>query len=168
MLECCFKTGIPFPVDTDIDGMLSPTDPAGMLFPAVLTEFPVLMDPVVALLSPDLTVFDIGSVMDMAVIEEVRPAVPDVFDSRAVVAIVEVDAAQTGEDIPMDCDADCDMQDPRNDFETVDGMPVYYGGDFNDLDCEDPRDLAYEDWVDWYNFNAPEGCCVDLPDKGEV
>ena len=25
---------------------------------------------------------------------------------------------------------------------TVDGMPVYYyGGDFNDSDCEDPRDL---------------------------
>ena len=47
-------------------------------------------------------------------------------------------------------------------------MPVYYGDDFNDSDCEDPRDLAYEDWVDWYNFSAPEGCCVDLPDVGEV
>ena len=47
-------------------------------------------------------------------------------------------------------------------------MPVYYGGDFNDSDCEDPRDLAYEDWLDWYNFNAPEGCSVDLPDKGDV
>ena len=61
---------------------------------------------------------------------------------------------------------DSDMWDPRNDFETVDGMPVYYGGYFNYSDCEDPRDLAYEDWVDWYNFNVPEGCCVDLPDKG--
>ena len=37
----------------------------------------------------------------------------------------------------------------------MDGMPVYYGGDFNDSDCEDPRDLAHEDWLDWYNFNAP-------------
>ena len=27
------------------------------------------------------------------------------------------------------------------------GMPVYYGGDFGDSDCEDPRDLAYEDWL---------------------
>ena len=61
----------------------------------------------------------------MAVIDEVRPAVQDVFDSRAVVAMVEVDAAQTGEEIPMDCDADSDMWDPRNDFEIVDGMPVY-------------------------------------------
>ena len=33
------------------------------------------------------------------------------------------------------------------DFETVDGMPVYYGGDFDDSDCEDPRDLAYSELV---------------------
>ena len=104
----------------------------------------------------------------MAVVEEVHPAVPDVFVSRAVVAMVEVDAVQTREGIPMDCDDDGDMRDPRNDFETVDGMPVYYGGDFDDSDCEDPRDLAYEDWVDWHNFSAPAGCCVDLPDKEEV
>ena len=34
------------------------------------------------------------------------------------------------------------MQDPRNDFETVyvDGMPVYYGGDFDDSDCEENHD----------------------------
>ena len=126
------------------------------------------MDPDVALLPPDPTVFDIGSVVDITVVEEVLSAVPDVFGSRVVVAMVGVDAVQTGEGIPMDCDDHCDMRDPRNDFVTVDGMPVYYGGYFNDSDCEDPRDLAYEYWVDWYNFNAPEGCCVDLPDKGEV
>ena len=66
----------------------------------------------------------------------------------------------------MDCDIDDDTWDPRNDFETVNGMPVYYGGNFDDSDCEDPRDLAYEDWLDWYNFNALKGCCVDLPGKG--
>ena len=58
-------------VDPDIDGTLSPTDPAGILFPAVLTEFQVLLDPVVALLPPDPTVFDTGSVVDMAIVEEV-------------------------------------------------------------------------------------------------
>ena len=42
--------------------------------------------------------------------------------------------------------------DPQNEFEIVHGMPVYYGGYLNDSDCETPR----------------EGCCVDLPDKGEV
>ena len=106
MLFPAVPTGIPFPVDPDIDGTLSPNDPAGILFSAVLTEFPVFMDPVVALLPPDPTVFDTGCVVDVAVIKKIHPAVPVLFDSRAVVAMVGVDAVQTGEGIPMDCDAD--------------------------------------------------------------
>ena len=23
--------------------------------------------------------------------------------------------------------------------------------------CEDPRDIFYEEWVDWCDFNAPDG-----------
>ena len=57
-------TGIPFPVDPDIDGTLSLTDPARILFPAVLTEFPVSINPVVALVPPDPTEFDTGSVVE--------------------------------------------------------------------------------------------------------
>ena len=53
-------TGIPFPVDPDIDGTLSLTDPARILFPAVLTEFPVSINPVVALVPPDPTESDKG------------------------------------------------------------------------------------------------------------
>ena len=111
--------GMQFPIYSDIDGTLSPTDPAGMLFPAILTEFPVLKDPVVARFPADPTVFDTGSVVDMAIMEEVRPAVLDVVHGCAVVAMVGVDAVPTGAEVPMDCDADCDMWDPRNDFETV-------------------------------------------------
>ena len=59
-----------------------------------------------------------------------------------------------------------DYKDPRNEFETVDGMPVYYGGDFNDSDCEDPRDIAHEDWVDWCDLNAPDEYCGVFPDDG--
>ena len=70
-----------------------------MLFPAVLTEFQVLKDPVVARLPADPTVFDTGSVVDMVVMEDVRPAVPDVVHSRAVVAMVGVDAVHTGEEM---------------------------------------------------------------------
>ena len=135
--------GMPFPVDSDSDGTLSPTVHAGVLFPVVLTEFPVLDDPVVVRLHADPTVIDTRSVVDMAVVEEVRLAVPDVVHDRAVVAMVGIDAVYTGEESPMDCDADDDTWDPRNDFETVDGMPVYYGGNFDDSNCEDPRDLAY-------------------------
>ena len=28
------------------------------------------------------------------------------------------------------------------------------GGDFNDSDCLDPCDIAYEDWVEWCDFNG--------------
>ena len=161
-------TEIPFPIGPDNDGTLSPTDPAGILFPAVLAEFPISMDPVGVLSPPDPADFDTVGVVDMAVVGEVLPDVPVVVDSLAVVAMVGVDAVQRVEGIPMDYGDDCDIPDPQNEFETVDGMPVYYGGDFNDSDCEHPHDLAYEDLVDWYNFNAPEGCCVSLPDDGEA
>ena len=60
----------------------------------------------------------------------------------------------------MDCDSECAEWAIRNEFETVDGMPVYYGGDLydsDDSDWEDPRDLAYAEYVDRYNFDAPEG-----------
>ena len=113
----------------------------------------------------DPTVIDARSVVDMAVVDEVRPAVPDVVHGRAVVAMVGIGPVHTEEECPMDCDADYDTWDPRNGFEMVD-VPVYYGGDFDDSDYEDPRDLDYENWLDWYNFNAPEGFCVDLPGKG--
>ena len=159
---------IPFPVGCDHDGTLSPTDPAGILFPAVVAEFPISMDPAGVLLPTDPAESDTVGVLDMAVVGEVLPAVPDVFVSPDLVAMVGVDAVQTVEGIPMDYDDDCDIRDPRKDFETVDGMPVYYDGEVNDSDCEDPRDLAYEDWVDWYNLNAPEGCCVSFPDDGEA
>ena len=146
--------GIPFPLGPDHDGTLSPADPAGILcpadlaelvtldgagsadagilFPAVVAEFPISMDPAGVLLPTDLAEFDTVGVVDMAVVGEVLPAVPDVFDSPDLVAMVGVDTVKTVEEIPMVYDDDCDIRDPRNDFETVDGMPVYYGGDFND------------------------------------
>ena len=34
----------------------------------------------------------------------------------------------------MDCDGECAEWDIRNEFETIDGMPVYYGGDLCDSD----------------------------------
>ena len=76
---------------------------------------------------------------------DVRQAVPDGIDSCAVVAMVGIDTARMGEAAPMDCDSDCAERDIINEFETVDGIPVYYGGDLYDSDWEDPRDLAYAD-----------------------
>ena len=142
-----------------------PPPPPGGLVPAVWTEFPEWKDPVVTQLPAELPVWDPGNVVDMDMTMDVRQAIPDVLDSRAVVAMVGIDMAQMGEDAPMDCDSDCAERDILNEFETVDGMPVYYGGGCYDSDWEDPRDLAYVDWVD---FNAPEEYGVDLPDMEDI
>ena len=75
-----------------------------------------------------------------------------------------INPVHMGENVPMDCDSDC----AGYEFETVDGMPVYYGGDCHDSDWEDPRDLAYADWVDLYNFNAPKGYGADIPDMEDT
>ena len=42
-----------------------------------------------------------------------------------------------------------ESKDPQNEFETVHGMPVYYGGDLNDSDWETPGDNDYDTWEDW-------------------
>ena len=71
----------------------------------------------------------------------------------------------------MDCDGECEEWDIRNEFETVNGMPVYYGGDLFDsdgLDWEDPRDLAYAEYVDQYNFDSPEGFELKVFDRSKA
>ena len=98
--------------------------------------------------------------MDMVGAVDSYQAVLDVVEDRAVVAMVGLDAIQMREDTPMDCVGKCAECDIRNEFETVYGMPVYYGCDLYDSDesdWEDPCDLAYAEYVDRYNFDAPEG-----------
>ena len=57
--------------------------------------------------------------------------------------MIVVDEVDTVDGIPVyyggDYD-DSDYEDPRDEEETVDGIPVYYGGDYDDSDYEDPRD----------------------------
>ena len=92
---------------------------------------------------------DNRDVVDMDVTVEICQVVPDVSYSRAVVAMVGLDTERMGEET-VDCDGECAEWDIRNEFETVEGMPVYYGGDLydsDDSDWEDPRDLAYAEHV---------------------
>ena len=59
----------------------------------------------------------------------------------ASVSVADIGTIETAEGIPVVYGGnydEADYKDPRNEFETVDGMPVYYGGDLNDSDCEDP------------------------------
>ena len=157
-------------------GVLSPTVPVGEpspvatddetpwgLVPAVWTEFPEGKDPVVTQLPAELPGWDPGSGVNVDMAMDVRQAV--VIDRRAVVAMVGISMTQMGQDAPMDCDSDCAERDILNEFETVNRMPVYYGGD---LYCDDPRDFAYADWVDWCDFSGPEELGVDLPDMEDT
>ena len=52
---------------------------------------------------------------------------------------------------------DCDVEDQ---YETFNGMPVYYGGDLydsEDSDRDDPYALASAAYIEDYNFDVPEG-----------
>ena len=66
--------------------------------------------------------------------------------------------------------------DIANQYETFSGLPAYYGGDMydsEDLEEDDPVELARATYVEDYNFDIPEG--MDLmvhkrcrPDDGEA
>ena len=83
-------------------------------------------------------------------------AVPGGIGDPAVVAMIGLDVMPMGEDIQLHC-AEWDIRDV---FETINGMPVYYGGDLcnsDESDWEDPYDIACAEYVEQYNFDAPEG-----------
>ena len=113
--------------------------------------------PVTSQLPADGPVGDIRHVLDMDVTMDSCPGALDIGDNRAVVAMVGLEVVQGSWEVLMDCGNDCAEWDIRNEFETIDGMPVYYGGDLCDSDdseWDDPWDLAYREHVDRYNFDA--------------
>ena len=143
---------------------MSTVDPArgppGGLIPMIWTEFMDSKDPVITQLPADGPVGDNRDVVDMDVTVNNCPVAPDGSGSCAMVAMVGRDAERRREEAPMDCDGECEEWDIRNEFETVDGMPVYYGGDLCDSDdseWDNPWNLAYAEYVDQYNFDALEG-----------
>ena len=112
----------------------------------------------------DMDVVDVDDVdldvVDMDVTRNNGPVAPDVNDCCAVVAMIGHDTVRRREEVPMNGDVECAEWDIRNEFETIDGMPVYYGGDLCDSDgseWDDLWDLAYAEYVDKYNFDTPEG-----------
>ena len=130
------------------------------MVPVVWTGFSDGRDPVITQSPAEVLIGDYRDVVDMDVTVDSYQAVPEVIEDPAVVAMVGLDAMQTGEDTPMDCEGKCVEWDIRNDFETVDGMPVYYGGDLynsDESDWEDPYDLAYAEYVERYDFDGTEG-----------
>ena len=148
---------------------ISPADHSrrttGELIPGICADPWACKDPVISFLPADRPV-------DMDVVRDSYLTVPAIGDCHAVVAMVGLEAAQRREEAPREYGDDCVEWDLRNEFETINVMPVYYGGDLCDsVDSEwdDPWDLAYREHVERYNFDALDGMMVsEMPGRGPI
>ena len=149
-------------------GRLLPCDgvpivPTGELSLVEAVLFPGERDPVITLLPAEILMGYCSDVVNMDVTESSCWAVLRGIGDPAVVAMVGLDMMLMGEGLQLhgaDKCAKCAEWDIRDEFETIYGMPVYYGGDLCDSDesdCEDPYDIAYAEEVEQYNFDALEG-----------
>ena len=77
-----------------------------------------------------------------------------VMDIEITVPVGDIPMAGNGAPIAAE------SADPRNTFETVHGMPVYFGGDLNDSDYETPGDNDYDTAVPRNNFETVHGMPV--------
>ena len=127
------------------------------------TLFPSIQDPVLARFSANGSGRDSRDVVDMEVTRNNYPTAPAGCGGHAVVVTVGFHTDRKREEAAMDWGGDGTRWDICDEFETVDGMPVYYGGDLCDSDdsedseWEDPWNRAYAEHVDRYNFDALDG-----------
>ena len=80
-------------------------------------------------------------------------------EEKGLFPIVPI-ARPMGEGIQLNGADRCVEWDIRDEFETINGMPVYYGGDLCDSDesdWEDLYDIACAEYVEQYNFDTLEG-----------
>ena len=99
---------------------------AEILFPAVPAGIPIPADSAGILFPANLAEPDTVGVADVAVAGVAPLAVPDVFGGPELVAMIVADELDTMNGIPIDYGGDyddSDYKDPRNEFETV-----YYSG----------------------------------------
>ena len=85
---------------------------------------------------------------------------PDVAETPAVVAAVDLRVGSTVTDVSLDCADDCEAWDSGYQRDIIDGVTVYYGCylcDSEESDWEDPDDVARREYVDQYNFDLLEG-----------
>ena len=103
---------------------------------------------------------DCGDVVNRDVPGNSCCAVPGGIGEPAVVAMIGLDVMPMGEGVQLHGADKCAEWDIRDEFETIDGMPVYYGGDLctsDESDWEDLYDIACAEYVEQYNFDALEG-----------
>ena len=85
------------------------------------------------------------------------PSCPDGGGTPAVVAMVGSTALPRSTDTTLVCVDECTDCDILDQFETINGMPVYYGGDLYDSDWDDPYAIPSVAYVEDHNFDVPEG-----------
>ena len=78
-----------------------------------------------------------------------------------VICTVDIEITVPVGDIPMTGNGAhiaAESADPQNTFETVHGMPVYYGGDLND----------YDTWEDWCDSHIRDRYCGFPPEDEDA
>ena len=159
ILECADPLG---PVGTLLPGEdgtgLCPIVPTDEMLSVVAVPLPAVRDPVITQLPVEELVGECGDVVEESISVHSGWSGSEVAKTPAVVAMVGIDAMPMGKDTPLDFVDKCAEWDICDQFETIDGMAVYYGSDLCDSDesdWDDPYDIA--EYVEQYNFDVPEG-----------
>ena len=111
---------------------LVPIAPTGELSSVEAVPFPGERDPVIKQLPAEMLVGDFGEVGSRDVPGISCRTVPGGLGDPAVVAMIGLDTMPVGERIQFHGASMNAEWDIRDEFETIDGMPVYYGGDLCD------------------------------------
>ena len=139
----CASPGGPVGKSLPCDGGtgLFPIIPTGELSSVEAVPFPGKRDPAITQLPAEMLVGDCGDVVNRDVTGNSCWAVPGGIGEPAVVAMIGLDVMPMGEGVQLHGADKCAEWDIRDEFETIDGMPVYYGGDLCTSDESDWEDL---------------------------
>ena len=144
--------------------------------PGVLTDdlvlgaaipLPAVRDSRVASSPGEVLVGDCDVITDENITRHDGWSDPEVVGSSSVVARVGSTALPRSTDTTLVCVDKCTECDILDQFETINGMSVYYGGDLYDSeDSDDPYEIAA--YVEDYNFDVPEGMELMVHERRRV
>ena len=120
-----------------------------MLVAAV--PLPAIRDPMVASSPVEVIVGDCDVITEENITGHDGWLDPEVVGTPSVVAMVGRNALPMSNDTTLSCVDECTEWDIRDQFETINGISVYYGGDLCDLDesdWDDPYDIASAEYVE--------------------
>ena len=158
-------SGIPFPADPA--GILFPADlaepvtvgvadlaDAGILFPAVPAGIPFPTDTAGTLFPADLAEPVTVGVADLGAAGAAPLTVPDVFTELELFTMEMAEVVGTVNGIPIYYVGDYDgLWDPECDDI---GYIGNFDGQSESSDYEDPRNVYYDEWMEWCDFNSPD------------